>query len=88
MSLITEELWMHKDSITMARYYLNTDESNADFPRTLQYGEFNGASSPPWIGKEFPFFGKHAVIFVKKSKRTSACKMSIFPDDYIKIGDV
>lgn len=78
----TEELWMHKDSDMMVRYYFFRDKKIERMKRILQFGLFCNKYKGTWIGPENTFIAATYGFFINSDVP------ALFPDDFIKIGDV
>lgn len=78
-----EELWLHKDSDMMVRYYFGNDKiTDNGLKRTIQFGLYCKKYEQAWVGFECPWIGE------KWASCIDSVEPSIFPDDFIKIGDV
>ena len=77
--MITEDLYLHKESDMMLRYLFD----RVELKRTLQLGYYDAKYNEVWIGVESPFIARTHLFYISSIENPS-----IFPDDFIKIGDI
>ena len=77
--MITDELYLHKESDMMLRYFFDRNE----LKRTLQFGYYDKKYNQVWIGVESPFIASTHFFYISSIENPS-----IFPDDFIKLGEI